>query len=194
MFKRSTLLIAFVLVCACGSTATPVATVTPTPSPSPSPDPSSVARLEGTYDVTYTVTAMSGATTDVRMGEKTRRVWTATPKCATGPCDTDIKAQAPPPGGITYSVLTFSGGAYHLSQSFIGGDCGRTTHQNAFDNAITILITPSRFATVGASTVLYVAELTGTRTQVGTPRAIAMRLGCKKSFTYTFSALIVRKS
>ena len=190
MRYRSTLLIAFILVGACGSTATPIATVTP--SPSPSPDPASVARLEGIYNVTYTVTSLSGAKTDVKMGQKTTRVWTATPKCASGPCDTDIKAQAPPPGGgITYSVLTFSGGAYHLSQSFIGGDCGRTTKQNAFDNAITILVTPSRFVTVG--TTVFVAELTGTRTQVGTPRAIAMRLGCKQSFTYVFTASIVRR-
>ena len=189
MFKRSTLLIAFILVCACGSSATPIATVTP--SPSPSPDPASVARLEGVYDVTYTVTAVSGAKTDVTIGQKTRRVWTATPKCATGPCDTDLKTVSPPSTAITTSTLTFTGGAYHLSQSFVGGDCGRTTKQNAFDNAVTISVTPSRFVTVG--TTVFVAELTGTRNQVGTPRANAMRLGCRQSFTYAFTALIVRR-
>jgi hypothetical protein len=187
MRHRSTLLTAFILVCACGSTAAPVTTASPTPSQ----DPSSVARLEGTYDVTYTVTAMSGATTDTRMGEKTTRVWTATPKCASGPCDTDIKSVSPPSKAITLSVLTFAAGSYHLSQVSIGVDCGKTTKFNAFDNLITISVTPSRFVTVG--TTVFVAELTGTRSQVGTPRAIALRLGCKKGFTYAFSALMVRR-
>ena len=188
MRYRSTLVIAFILICACGGAATPIATV----SPSASPDPASVARLEGVYEVTYTVTAMSGAKTDVTMGQKTLRVWTATPRCPSGPCDTDIKTVSPLSTTITSSVLTFSVGAYHLSQSFIGGDCGRTTKQTAFDNAVTISVTPSRFVTVG--TTVFVAELTGTRNQVGTPRANAMRLGCRQSFTYAFTALIVRRS
>jgi hypothetical protein len=187
MHRRSSLLIAFILICACGGTTAPIATVSPTPSQ----DPLSVARLEGVYDVTYIVTAMSGATTDTRMGEKTLRVWTATPKCASGPCDTDIKSVSPPSKAITTSVLSFAAGSYHLSQSVIGVDCGKTTKFNAFDNAITISVTPSRFITVG--TTVFVAELTGTRSQIGTPRAIAIRLGCKKGFTYAFSALIVRR-
>ena len=107
------------------------------------------------------------------MGEKTTRVWTATPKCASGPCDTDIKSVSPPSKAITTSVLSFAAGSYHLSQSVIGVDCGKTTKFNAFDNLITISVTPSRFITVG--TTVFVAG-SPERSQVGTPRAIAIWL------------------
>ena len=187
MRYRSTLLTVFILVCACGGTTAPIATVSPTPSQ----DPLSVARLEGVYDVTYTITAVSGAKTDVKVGDKTLRVWTATPKCAVGPCDTDIKAVTPPSTAISLSVLTFTAGTYHLSQTFIAGDCGKTTKGDAFDNTITLSVTPSRFVTVG--TTVFVSELTATRNQIGTPRANALRLGCKQSFTYAFTGLIVRR-
>jgi len=180
-------LTALILVCACGSSS-PVAVASPTPTP----DPLSVARLEGVYDVTYTVTAMTGPGVE-KVGDKTTRVWTATPRCTSGPCDTDIKAVTPPSTTVSDSLLTFAGGTYNLApQSFIGGDCGSSTTQDSFDNVITFSVTTTAFAKVGKE--VFASELTGNRHQVGTPRPRGISLGCKVGFTFDFSARVVRRA
>lgn len=191
MRYRYTILTALILVSACGSTAAPAAKV----SPSPSPDPQAVARFEGVYDIKYTITAMTGlAATEysVKVGESETRVWTTTPRCASGPCDTDIQSSTPPSTTTAPSRINFAGGTYNLSETVIGSDCGNTTKNDAFDNAITISITPSTFVEVGK--VLYVAQLTGTRHQVVKPRTNALMVGCAKTATYTYDVLGVRRS
>jgi hypothetical protein len=89
-------------------------------------------------------------------------------------------------------MISFAGGTYKLSEMAIGGDCGTTSNGvNAFDNAITLSITPTRFVEVGKR--LFASELTGTRQQVATPRANALALGCH-GWTYTYDVLAVRRA
>jgi hypothetical protein len=190
MRYRATILTALILVGGCGSTASPVASPVATASPVPSQDPLSVARLEGVYDVTYTVTAIIGLTlaeSGRKVGDKERRVWTATPKCASGPCDTGIQSVTPPSTKNPSAVFTFAAGTYNVSQTVIAADCGR----KAFNFAITSSITPSRFVEVG--TVVFASELTGTRKAIATPSANARKIGCH-GYTFTFGVLAVRRA
>jgi hypothetical protein len=72
-----------------GKAPSPTPSPTPTPSPSPSPGlPISRARLAGGFKVVTRVTAASGV--DVRVGYADRGTWVFRPKCATGPCNTQV--------------------------------------------------------------------------------------------------------
>jgi hypothetical protein len=111
----------------CGLTAaTPLPATTPLGPVAGPVDPLSVAHLEGTWDVTTTITAVTGHAPP--LGAVSSAPWVFAPACPSGPCDVTITlpmdlgylfapASFRPPGysGHFDSVLPCGGGSAEIS-------------------------------------------------------------------------------
>jgi len=80
------------------------ATSTPTPSATPTVPAAANGDLTGAYDVVFTVVSSNQG---VKIGKKTKRVWTITGDCSSTPCVSTIKSSS----GATF-VTAFDGTTY----------------------------------------------------------------------------------
>jgi hypothetical protein len=143
------------------------------------------ARLEGAYDVAYELVRLANAAPNGfehyfgPLGESTVQVWEMIPTCATGPCDTlSPLGWYPSDGGTYYPSDLFkpAGGIYIETFGDHGWNCDPAPGGDAFNETITIQLTPTRAQLIGGEFV--VTDFRADRSAKFTPTAVAAAAGC----------------